>query len=321
MAGETRLNDREKFLAERATCLGGSDAGDLLTLPPYGCERRLWFDKKGIPADFEFEETNHVRRGRKLESIAADEFCDEFNASFVGQFENHQIAKGLPYLGVHIDRVFTAEWIDWKLGVLEIKVPTVFSWRSIKRLDSPPQTWTAQVQWGMMVGGMGFGALYVFNPDAFTGLKFDVKPDEKMHAAFRELAEIFWESLTLDTNPADKLPDGDARCYSCRWRTKCKGLGERQFDQSPQEIQEIIDLGGFLRDDSSRLVNIVNLWEEAKADAREADKYKGELKDELASLMKGPKIVMADGRKLVRTETDVPVKAHVQHRVTLNVVK
>jgi len=333
-----KMTDHEQFLAERSKCLGGSDAGDLLGLPPYGCERKLWFEKKGVPADFEFEVTNHVRRGQALEEIAFQEFYREFKAAHLRPYK--QDSDGLHFypdrgpagdvvlhmtqdghVGVHVDRFFKAEWTLGRPSVLEIKVPTVFAWRNYKRLDAPPQTWTAQVQWGLMVSGCEFGALYIFNPDAFTGLKFDVKPDPEMHKAFRDIAEVFWTSLSLDENPCDKLPDGDARCYSCRWRTKCKGIGERAFDPSPQELQEIVDLGGFLRDDSSRLVTIVDLWEEAKRDAGEATKYKDELKDELMGLLKGPKVLMADGRKLVRKETVVPVKAHTQNRVTLTVIK
>lgn len=278
----------------------------------------MWFEKKGVPADFPFEDTADIRRGRALESVAFDVFCQKYDAAGDNGVAHHTM-PGKPFIGVHVDRLFVAPGIDQ--GVLEIKVPTVFNWRNIKRHDAAPQTWIAQVQWGMMTTGIKHGALAVFNPDAFDVLRFDVEPDKGMQDSLVQIAEVFWDSLTLDENPADKLPDGDARCYSCRWRTTCKGIGANVYDPDPKEIQEIIDLGGFVPDSTPRLVNIVNLWEESKADAREADKYKEELKTELMSLLKGPQVLMLDGRKIVRTETVVNVKAHTQRRVNLNIVK
>ena len=58
---------REQFLKERAEILGGSDMVHLLGLEPFGCQRRLCYDKSGIEPDFPEETNADMRRGAAYE--------------------------------------------------------------------------------------------------------------------------------------------------------------------------------------------------------------------------------------------------------------
>jgi hypothetical protein len=322
------LSDREKFLAERRTCLGGSDAPDLLELAPFGCTRKLWYDKKGVPEDFPFDVNFHVRRGNAIEPIALAEFCREFQCGQLphapGQAPPHTIHASIPYIGAHVDEFITMpfERGNGEVGVLEIKVPASRHFQKIKSSGMPPASWIAQVQWNMLATELHWGALGVFNPDIFKILRFDVAEDLEAQEGMKTLAEIFWDSLTLDKPPYAQLPEGDARCYECSWRTKCKGLG-----RTPSSVtdQERLDLArqAYELDESPELLKLINEYLTAKAEFNEAKKWSEDLKEEVEETLGNRHVILADGRRVWFQETLVNMKAkeaETQRRRSLKVL-
>src|SRR5262245_38151315 len=63
--GEVEMTtaSREKFLEQRKLGIGGSDVAHLFNEPPYGCSRRLWLEKRGIPPDYPESPTDIMERG------------------------------------------------------------------------------------------------------------------------------------------------------------------------------------------------------------------------------------------------------------------
>ena len=60
------------FHEVRKTGFGGSDAHHYANIEPYGCARRVVYDKMGVPADYPFTGNNHTERGIWLEPIVAE---------------------------------------------------------------------------------------------------------------------------------------------------------------------------------------------------------------------------------------------------------
>lgn len=329
------MSDREQFLAERRGCIGGSDAADLLQLAPFGCRRKLWYDKKGVEPDYPFNETYHVRRGTALEPIAIAEFLQEFNALWVTRIGGataqkpptmgswpHVTMDDYPFIGCHVDGYIAMPGREGT-GVLEIKVPSARHFASIKASGTPPLSWQVQAQWNMMVTGLKWAAIGVFNPDLFKILRFEMGADGDLQKQMRGAANVFWATLTTDENPYDKLPTGDDRCDKCQWRTKCKGIGQTMAAALPHEQIDVAKRL-FVTDNSPGLVNLVDAYVAAAEEKREAVKFYDALKEELQDKLAGENVIIADGRKVFAQETQVPIAAkaaYVQKRVTLKIIE
>jgi hypothetical protein len=65
-----------KQIAERKKAIGGSDIPHLVGLEPFGCQRRLWYDKKGVPEDFPQQTNRHMKRGSAMEEFAVTEYYE-----------------------------------------------------------------------------------------------------------------------------------------------------------------------------------------------------------------------------------------------------
>ena len=66
--------NREQFLKERLTGLGGSDIHHLFYEKPYGCSRKLWYEKTSQQPDYPVIASNIMKRGNKLEQLIRDEY-------------------------------------------------------------------------------------------------------------------------------------------------------------------------------------------------------------------------------------------------------
>ena len=64
--------EREQFLADRLSGIGGSDVADVLSLEPWGCARRLYYEKRQVPPDYADESKEALfERGHVLEPLVA----------------------------------------------------------------------------------------------------------------------------------------------------------------------------------------------------------------------------------------------------------
>ena len=59
---------------DRTRFIGGSDLGHIVNAPPYGCARKLWYQKRGVQPDYEIEFRGHLIRGTKLEPLIVEEY-------------------------------------------------------------------------------------------------------------------------------------------------------------------------------------------------------------------------------------------------------
>lgn len=229
-----QTTDREKYIqilqAERLTGLGGTDIHQLLNLGPWGCRRRLWYQKRGIPPDFEDEVRPEMERGVALESIVVRRYCEETNSedvtSMLWEDGMENARTGLirhrehKFLISHVDAIVDK---DQKLAVLEAKTAGQHMYWKIKR-DGLPDAYMLQVQHAMLVTGIPRGAFALLWPDGWRFLHFQVKADPKIQDMIRTEAADFWRILkTMPEVIPDALAPTDPRCASCAWRSSCQG--------------------------------------------------------------------------------------------------
>jgi len=253
------LTKSPKWHADRATAIGGSDAHHLLGLEPYGCCRRLHYEKAGVEADFPEAVNFHMERGTRLEDVAADVYAEETGRTLrkIAQLRHPR----LPFMAANVDRLISCPDGDPYAGrgdgVMEIKVPTLQNWYRIKATGLNPSAFV-QSQWGMAVSQqLCWGSVAVFSPEYMRCLVFDCERDDEICKDFEPLATEFWTHVAAarknrkghTDNPYPLLDDGDRRCVKCPWRKRCKGLGAVPAALSAEEQADVKEMV-FARDTS-----------------------------------------------------------------------
>lgn len=206
------------FQQERLTGIGASDVQAVLSLPPWGCAKRLWYTKRSVPQDYESPENKLFARGHKLEALVADEYAEatgrELTEMPMQRHPQH------PELMVHIDRGITAPERP-EPGVLEIKTVNSQMFYKIKR-EGLPYGYICQIQHAMAVVDAKFGAFCTLWPDGWELRYWDVEPDPELQAMLVEASVQFWVTVQNGPMPA-ALEASDPRCARCPWRTSCQG--------------------------------------------------------------------------------------------------
>jgi hypothetical protein len=208
-------------IAERKKAIGGSDVLHLVGLAPFGCTRRLWYDKKGVPEDFPFRGNRHTKRGDIMEEYAVDEYAC-MTARGIEKVR-WKLDDEIPYFGVHADRL--QEIIECgPKSLLEVKCPTSRWFYACRNRPTPPNEATLQAQWGMMMWRLREATVLMFSADAWMAKWWDIKNDDLMQSDLRTMGIKFWASLKKADPPYAKLESHDPRCRECPWRNKCHGL-------------------------------------------------------------------------------------------------
>lgn len=276
---------RRKLLAERATCIGGSDAIHLAGQAPFGCRRRLFYEKAQVAADFPFEGNHHTQRGEALEATARRVYAEQAGRTVgTGCFT---VRPDRPHMGVHIDGEVLAEGRDGA-GVLELKCPTWPNWCRIKA-NGCPLDFVMQCQWGMAVTGWKWGSVGVFTAEIMKALVYDFDRDDGICASFAPLADQFWDAVRrwrenqyvngeVVEVPEPRLEPSDRRCQTCPWRKTCQGLGAVPTMLTEQEMVELTDKPF---DQAPELASAASVFLQLQREKREVEAMYDEAKAKL----------------------------------------
>lgn len=236
---------RAEWLLERKRGIGGSDAAGVLSLPPYHCARRLWYDKRSVPEDYPQLDKAVFERGHKLEPIVREMFSEATDNVVI---DARAIAHpDYPVVRGNADGLYCTQEINNKIalgkpvsvedyGILEIKTVNQRVFLNLKR-DGLPPAWLMQMQHYLAVYGRRKGEFAVLWPDGWLFLTFPVKRDETFINDLILAEEKFWRKVENGPAP-DSLDIGDKRCRDCAWRLTC--LGEDSLDLPPAEYGEDI---------------------------------------------------------------------------------
>ena len=305
------MND--KFHRERASCVGGSDLADLLQLPPYGCRRRLWYMKKGEPADFPFLGNAATERGLALEVYAARDFIREMPFDISPHAPPFRAWADVPVIGCHADRLVYERGdmpgIDPGLheppiGVLEIKCPSARVFYSGRGSTEPPNEAKLQAIWCAAVWRVDRAWVQWFSGDAWRSRVWEVPSDD--FALFRDMRDAavdFWHTLDMAGPPYEPLPDGDRRCAKCPWRGTCKGLGRDTDDglavehgsRVPLQLAPTVPVA-----EADRLALTFLAARRRLADAKEAHAL---AKEQLEAVLPGPGVVDVPSGRIKLSES------------------
>lgn len=257
------MTPREAFLAERLTGIGGSDVHHLFGLDPYGCARRLYYEKSADEPDYPVDESGPMRRGNLLEPIIAAEYAEATGRSVETRPQLRH--PEFTWAVVHVDRIVDGD------RVLEIKSvgPQVFS--KIKR-DGLPEAYILQLQHGMFVTGLKQGAFAIHEPVSWKLIHFDVERDEELIEQIKVQGAAFWDEKSGGVQP-NRLEPTAIQCQSCPYRTSCQGTALLDSVQKPEDgdVPMVYELR-----------ELVESYAEVRGLAAEAEEMKDAAKDALA---------------------------------------
>jgi predicted phage-related endonuclease len=225
---------RQRWLAERRSFIGGSEAHELLNQPQYGkgCVRALAYRKLNTPPDYpEQLDEALLERGNILEPVVAAMYEEEtgrklrrgpLDADGQPKVERH---PEYPFLGVHIDRkVLAGHGGVTETGTAEIKTHGEGPFWNILRTGLPPSH-NLQIQHGMFIKRHSWGPFIILGVFGGLPLKhFDVQRDQQVcEIIVREgekFANTVWGRGQLPDFP---FASDDQRCKVCAFRMTCRG--------------------------------------------------------------------------------------------------
>lgn len=224
--GKGKYKDGREYVIDRMSGIGSSDVADVFSLPPYGCARRLYYQKIGTQPDYELpkDETNyHIRRGNMFERLAAEEYIKmtgrkaiKPNRAFRSDYHHYMIA--------HLDWLIVNKGLPRKQRScpLELKNPSKEHFLKIK-MEGIPEYWLLQLQHQIYVKEAPWGSFGIMSPELAQMLPaFDLERDDALINKIIRAEGLMWDTI-LERKPPEKLDIDDKRCAVCSWRVTCHG--------------------------------------------------------------------------------------------------
>jgi predicted phage-related endonuclease len=200
--------------AQRQGFIGGTDVQHVLGLEPYGCARRLWYQKTGAPEDRPFKMTGPIVAGKLMEDGVAEMVKERTGWNIrrrKASANGHELQR--------VDRAIVGH--PRGPGVLEIKTVSDRAYWDWKR-DGVPVGYLMQIQWYMHVLGWSWACIAALNRD--TGqlelFEFDARPE--LMESVAEKVDWFMEHHVAQRVAPSWLEERDGRCESCQWEPTCQ---------------------------------------------------------------------------------------------------
>jgi len=225
---ETVMKNRDQFLADRRTCLGGSDIGVIVGLNRWKTPYQLWEEKTGRRVDD--ADSLPMRFGTHAESFVASEYTratgrrvERFNAML-----RHPSAP----IGGHIDRLVIPEGksraavrgrINTDRG-LECKTTSSYvlgrdsEWGP-DGSDQVPESYLLQCATYLALTGCAWWDLAALIGNHELRV-YELRRDEELEQGIIEIADKWWTDHVLADVPPDPTTEAEARQ---RWRAHQPG--------------------------------------------------------------------------------------------------
>lgn len=222
------MDKTKEWHEARLKGIGGSEVSDVLSLPPYGCGRRLWYEKRETKPDFKPEINPAMQRGMMLEDIVREIYQEQTGnrvvtaEAFKSKEHSHMLGNTDGIIikekdNCQVEDTVIAVGNDF--GVLEIKCPGIHNYKQIQR-NGIPESYLLQGAHYMYVADLQWMEYAIFSAELWQLLVVPVKRDEELITLIIEEEERFWIQVSNGPTP-ERLEQGDKRCKKCNWRLTC----------------------------------------------------------------------------------------------------
>jgi putative phage-type endonuclease len=206
-------------MKNRQYYIGGSDVADVFSIEPYGCKRKLWYEKTGESKDYA-EDNYHLRRGTMLEPLAASLY-EERTGRKIRKNNAKLIDEEYPFMAAHLDREILKD--ERGVGVLELKCPSAHIFSEVQRAGAQ-EAYILQLQHYLYVRKAQWGSYGFFSAELADIFWFDVDRDDELIQKMIEGELAFWEMVQRKEIPDKLASSKDRRCKKCSYGITCQGL-------------------------------------------------------------------------------------------------
>lgn len=234
----------EEWLALRKTGIGGSDAGTVCGLNPYGSLMKLYYDKTGSAA--EEPDSEAVRQGHDLEQYVAERFMEATGlkvrkSNFMYRSKEH------PFMIADVDRLVAGEDAG-----LECKTASAYNADKWKDGDIPLHYAMQCFHYMAVTGKRTWYIAAVILGREFIYHKLTW--DDRLIAGLVEAEKSFWENHVM----AGIMPGPDGS-------KACDGVLEQYFGRAREKSAvELVGFDGRLMRREEILASIERLEQEQK---------------------------------------------------------
>jgi hypothetical protein len=214
----------------------GAEVVDVFNFPPYGCSRRLYFQKTGEkqidPCSY-----NDEQRIKNKIAILGDFVSKVYQKKTkrsVRKANQDFVNPRYPFMIGDVDRLQTnLRQATGSFVPLEIRILDRVGFYNLRKNGLPGEYYNYQMHHHMIAKkNAEWSSLAVFCPDIMELLTFDFAFDETTALDIIKAERSFWNQVQEKKAPI-KMPD-DNTCWLCGYRHKC-GI---PFDPFPAKIEE-----------------------------------------------------------------------------------
>jgi len=274
-----RYTNREEWLENRRTGIGGSDIADILGISRYGSPFSVWVAKVYGASDL--RDTGAMRFGRDTEPMLAKWF--EEDTGLKTRRNNYILAHDdYPFLIANIDREIVGG------GILEIKTTNAYNKDSWD--DKVPDEYMCQLQWYLGITGNSFGYFCcLMGSRDFVIYKVDF--DKELFDVMVNKAVYFWNKFVIPK----VAPIAGGRDIDALKRLYPEGIPETSI-----ELSEAAEIAACQRKEALEIITRqTKIKDEAEAILRQemGDNEQGAT-DNIIVTLKKPKNLSFDVDKL-----------------------
>lgn len=202
------MKDREKWLAERRTGLGGSDAAPAVGMSKFKTPLELYLDKRG---ELETNENEPMRWGNLLEPVIRQEYSNRTGRTVI-------VPQGIVRHPTVEFAFFTPDGIADGSRVLQCKSARTAEGWGEPGTDEVPMEYLLQVQHEMFVACLPIADLALLIGGSDFRI-YTVEADTDLQQLLMNHEAEFW-SRVLRGNPPDPISRDDVRR---RWKIATSG--------------------------------------------------------------------------------------------------
>lgn len=242
------LDERQKWLIQRQSGIGGSDAASALGLSPWKSPLALWSEKTGLVDAPDLSEIEFVEWGNILEPAIASKYEIVTGRKLLdpGRFAI-RTSTAYPHMLCTLDRIIDATNEKYGTGQGDLSIKNTGAYKRKDWEDEPPLPYQVQLQHEMCVTGLQWGSFAVL----IGGNHFawcDVPRNERFISYLIEREAEFWDRVMRGDPPPADASDSTKECLL---RLYPKDTGESRA--LPLEASEWMERRRALKSDEKRI--------------------------------------------------------------------
>lgn len=246
---------RERWLLERKTGLGGSDAAAAVGADPYRDRLTLWSEKVGLTEGDDLSENEAVEAGIVLERTIGEWYGKKFDRSVsLGEPFTIRRSKEYPWMFATLD---ATQVIDGQTGVVQIKNTSFAAEQWEERL---PVHYEIQLAHEMIVAGVTRGTLVALHRGQNLRA-YDRTLHPEFASALIDAERSFWELVTIEKAPEPGAASAEA-VKAMFPKVEIEDLvalppGADDLDMELEELKQMI---GEMEDRRSAIESMLKMW-------------------------------------------------------------